>query len=277
MVYRTLKKSKKSGGSGSSKNWLSKWIPLRGRSATRAAQTTESTKDPKEPSPTYDVGNFNSMQASGYYGLEKADLTGLEGTTFPSTTDSQGDRALWQGQGGQQPSANSRNQYPQSNDQIMDSSGINSTLRSRMPDPYFNQSELAREPSHAYNPAQRQVYRASEISSLSSGFGDGDIIMPPPATIPKLPTAQAQVPNTDTNNRRFSWMNRSGGNEQQGRDTVYTTTSESPTRSRSITSWVEQQKTRIKRADSKARTRGEVPRVPTIPGQFHVTQQTAER
>ncbi|KAI3337063.1 hypothetical protein HD806DRAFT_528643 [Xylariaceae sp. AK1471] len=279
IVYRTLKKPKPSGRSGSSDNWLSKLIPWRGRSATSSAQTADSFHEPKEPAPTYDASTFNSMQAAGYYGQEKPFLMGLEDTAYPSTANLQDERSKWQTPDGQPAPANPQNQFPQSNGQTLGSGDVNSTLRSRMPDPYYNQSELARQPSDAYNPAQRQVYRASEISSLSSGFGDGDIIMPPPATIPKIPIAQAQAQaqaaNMDTSNPRLSWMSRNGGNEPQRRDTVYTAASDRPTRFRSITSWVDQQKTRMKRADSKAKARGEVPVMPAMPGLINVTQQTA--
>lgn len=136
--------------------------------------------------------------------------------------------------------------------------GTAGTNRSLMPDPYFNQSELARQPSDAYNPTQRQVYRASELSSISSGFGDGDIIMMPPT---------ASQPLRDPNNMvgRFSWQTRksmaaseAGGN----RDTVYTQSSEDmPPRFRTVDSWVNQQSGRVQRAEQRA----DAPPVPALP------------
>jgi hypothetical protein len=133
------------------------------------------------------------------------------------------------------------------------------TLRSRMPDPFFNQSELARGPSDAYDPARRQVNRVSELSSISSGFGDGDIVMPsgmsgihppPPAIMTNL-----------RQSGRFSWANRSG------RESVYTQASEDlPPRFRTLSSWVDQQTGRVKRAQQ----REDAPPVPALAGQLGV-------
>jgi len=133
------------------------------------------------------------------------------------------------------------------------------TLRSRMADPFFNQSELARQPSDAYDPGQRQVNRASELSSLSSGFGDGDIIIPQPP-----PPTQAGLKQTSNFVGRFSWMSKKSGSN---RDTIYTETSEdSPARFRSVSSWVNQQTGRLKRAQQREPPDqdGDVPPVPDI-------------
>lgn len=258
MVYRTLKKSKQSGRTSSNAEWFSMFLPrcMRGRSALRGARTANSShesKEFKEPSLAYDGGNFNPMQVAGYYDREKPSQIGSSGSTYPSTGNLLDDKmAIWQTPGVQPTLAN---------DQTMASSESSSTMQSRMLDPYQHQPQLARQPSAAYHPGQRQVYRASEISSLSSGFGDGDIIMPPPTVIPKTLPSPPQPPiDTDPGHRQFSWISRSEGKpplppqqqqqQQQKRDTVYTTASEQPTRFRSITSWVDQQKTRIKRADS---------------------------
>ncbi|KAI0448051.1 hypothetical protein F4803DRAFT_5489 [Xylaria telfairii] len=258
IIYKTLKKSKQSGHQNNSRGWLSKLLPWRGRSAESNARTLDRSYGSKEPLPAYDFGNNNSMEAFGYYDQGKFHPVGLEGITYQPTATLQNGRVVWQTpeiQQSLQLQASLQNQYPQANGQTMDISDINSTMRSRMPDPYYNQSEFARQPSDAYNPAQRQVYRASEISSLSSGFGDGDIIMPPPNVIRKPPVTQV-ASNTDTNNRPFSWMSRT------------TTTSERPTRFRSVNSWVDQQKERIKRASSRARMREDVP---AMPGQINIT------
>ncbi|KAF4831130.1 hypothetical protein CGCTS75_v005383 [Colletotrichum tropicale] len=130
----------------------------------------------------------------------------------------------------------------------------NMTLRSGMgAGAFFNQSELARQPSDAYDPNRRQVNRASELSSISSGFGDGDIVVPGMALQPPPPIRQSQA-------GRFSWMSKSN------RDTVYTETSEDlPPRFRSVNSWVNQQTGRIKRAQARPETDEDVPPVPGLP------------
>ncbi|OTA91614.1 hypothetical protein M434DRAFT_397128 [Hypoxylon sp. CO27-5] len=78
----------------------------------------------------------------------------------------------------------------------------------------------------------------------------------------------------DNSVTRESWM----GHEDGRRETVYTTTSEDrPARFRSITSWVNQQAGRTKRAGSRARERGEIPVMPAIPGEISTIRQTAYR
>lgn len=141
------------------------------------------------------------------------------------------------------------------------------TLRSRMPDAYYNQSELARGPSNAYDPARRQVNRVSELSSISSGFGDGDIIVPDNNT-PKPPQPGTTSMRQSTSIvGRFSWLSRGGRSSQ--RDTVYTQSSEdSPPRFRSISSWVNQQTGRIKRAQQRQEEDGrDAPPVPALSSQ----------
>ncbi|KAK1751861.1 hypothetical protein QBC47DRAFT_391226 [Echria macrotheca] len=142
------------------------------------------------------------------------------------------------------------------------------TMRSKMGLGYYNQSEMARTPSMAYDPQRRQVNRASELSSISSGFGDGDIIVTnAPVPVPQIP------PNVHSNaptngHARFSWMSQ----EPSKRDTVYTQSSEDmPPRFRSVNSWVDQQTGRIKRAQQ--REHGEeagAPPVPQMPGQVGI-------
>lgn len=128
---------------------------------------------------------------------------------------------------------------------------------------------------------KRQTYRDSEISSLSSGFGDGDIVIPQSLTAPPPPVAARQEvpqppPRTPNHLGRFSWMSRSSSSGR--RETVYTQTSEDrPARFRSINSWVNQQAGRVRRANSRAKERGEVPVMPAVPGELNVTQQTAYR
>lgn len=126
---------------------------------------------------------------------------------------------------------------------------------------YYNQSDIHRAPSERL---RRQGNRNSELSSLSSGFGDGDIIVPgsvPP--VPQLPAnaypgAGAPAPNGYP---RFSWMSQEPGK----RDTIYTQASEDqPPRFRSVNSWVDQQTGRIKRAQQ--RQPSAAPPVPNAPG-----------
>lgn len=103
---------------------------------------------------------------------------------------------------------------------------------------------------NSYGQPRRQPNRASEISSLSSGFGDGDILVPP---------AVAQVP-AQGNMSRESWLSR--GN----RETIYTETSEdSPPRFRTVNSWVNQQTGRVKRQQAREGEDGDVPPVPGLP------------
>jgi hypothetical protein len=278
IVFKTLKKSEHSNRKGTKKTWLSKWIPCGRRSASsqRQANIVPESKALEEPPLAYDVRDFNSMQAADYYSQEKLHPVVSEGTTYSSIEKSPSGIAMWQAAEPQPLLSNPLGPQLQPNGQVTEASDINSTLQSQMANPYYNQSGLSRQPSDAYKPAQG--YRASEISSLSSGFGDGDIIVTEPNTVVIKPPITAQGPDTEAGNRRGSWISRSGSVVK--RDSVYTTittTSERPTRFRSIHSWVDQQKTRLKRADSRAKARGEVPVMPALPGQINVTQQTAYR
>lgn len=135
-----------------------------------------------------------------------------------------------------------------------------STMRSRMPDPFYNQSQLARQPSDAYDPARRQVNRASELSSLSSGFGDGEILMlasdqqqtqagQMPMTAPRPPRIPSGPPPAASAGAagRFSWMRK----HRMSRETVYTESSDDqPAKFRSVNSWVNQQTGRVRRGQA---------------------------
>ncbi|KAK7742121.1 hypothetical protein SLS53_004707 [Cytospora paraplurivora] len=128
----------------------------------------------------------------------------------------------------------------------------------------YNQSEVARQPSGAYDPIRRHVYRESELSSISSGFGDGDIIIPPPSALHNLTGASRisyqKVPGVS---RKDSVAQASEAGESN-RDTIYTTTSEDmPQRYRTVDSWVNQQTGRIQRAAQNANE--DVPPVPMMP------------
>ncbi|KAK2046333.1 hypothetical protein LZ31DRAFT_204501 [Colletotrichum somersetense] len=139
----------------------------------------------------------------------------------------------------------------------------NMTLRSGVgAGAYFNQSELARQPSDAYDPARRQVNRASELSSISSGFGDGDIIVPgmPGMVLQPPPPVSQPLRASRMGNDRMSWANRSN------RETVYTEASEDlPPRFRTVDSWVNQQTGRVKRAQARPQTDEDIPPVPGLP------------
>lgn len=144
------------------------------------------------------------------------------------------------------------------------------TDRSRMPDPFYNQSELARQASTAYDPAKRAVYRASELSSISSGFGDGDIIVPVPAgSMPDVrPLSYSKTPSNLS--RANSIAGRSATGQVENRDTIYTTTSEDvPARYRSVNSWVNQQTGRVQREQQ--RSGEDVPPVPALPAEDRLT------
>jgi hypothetical protein len=118
---------------------------------------------------------------------------------------------------------------------------------------YYDQSEPARQPSDAYGPARRQANRASALSSLSSGFGDGDIIVSQQQPPPLPPPAAYGRPGADGEAQQYlaaaraSWASR--------RDTIYTENSDdSPPRYRSVRSWVNQQASRVRKADQRGTT-----------------------
>ncbi|KAF3769939.1 hypothetical protein M406DRAFT_325420 [Cryphonectria parasitica EP155] len=157
---------------------------------------------------------------------------------------------------------NSAAQYGAGTMQTMDTV---TSDRSRMPDPIYNQSELARQASTAYDPTRRAVYRASELSSISSGFGDGDIIVPPPPAALQQGLAPRPVSFAK------SVVNRSEEENRGQRDTVYTTTSEDmPPRYRSVNSWVNQQTGRIQR-QKQSEDDEDVPPVPSLPAEERYT------
>lgn len=144
-----------------------------------------------------------------------------------------------------------------------------------------------------YGPYNGQLYRQpsqalSDVSSLSSGFGDGEMMPAGSVVAPPPPTAavpgSANTPGQQST-ARFSWMSQaraaggglvrqnSTGGRSGRRETVYTETSEDqPARFRSVTSWVDQQTGRIRRAQERgdggapAAAAVQVPGNPGIPG-----------
>jgi len=124
-----------------------------------------------------------------------------------------------------------------------------------------NTTSVSRNTSDAYDPAQREVNHLSYLSSLSSGFGDAQIIIPESG-----PTkSNNQAPRQSSHqSRKFSWVSSVPGfRRQDDRDTVYTTASiESAPRYRTVNSWVAQQSNRV---DRRLESDREVPNMPEIP------------
>ncbi|QPG93912.1 hypothetical protein C2857_003502 [Epichloe festucae Fl1] len=113
--------------------------------------------------------------------------------------------------------------------------------------------------------AQPPNPRLSDISSLSSGFGDGQFIMDAfnginSYTMPAVETTvQAPFPVA---------QRESVSSHGQRRDTVYTEASEDmPPRFRTVNSWVKQQSSRVTRAKQRdqSSTPEETPPVPKLP------------
>ncbi|KAL2145104.1 hypothetical protein VTI28DRAFT_7983 [Corynascus sepedonium] len=182
------------------------------------------------------------------------------------------------------------------------------------PASYYNQPLLNQRYTAPYN---NQIYRQpsqtlSDGSSISSGFGDGDIIvtdplipLPAPTAVPGSATNSPQQKQQSQYTTRFSWMTAAeqtataGGGaaatvdvagqtaaslirkesnastDTNRRETIYTQTSEDqPARFRSVASWVDQQKGRIKRVQQRGMPAAEtlqgqaimIPGNPGIPG-----------
>lgn len=110
-----------------------------------------------------------------------------------------------------------------------------------------------------------QAYRISDLSSLSSGFGDGEIVVPRAVAKARASTGSSGSRGS-TNGTRTPRSPRS-----PRRDTVYTEASEdTPTRFRTVNSWVRVQTSRIKRAnwreqDTGSDSNGGAPPVPQLP------------
>ncbi|KAI1180356.1 hypothetical protein F4777DRAFT_574117 [Nemania sp. FL0916] len=253
-VYRTAKNSNRPGRKKGN-DWISQVLPWRRTPPASDVAASNGSREPNDPLPTYEAANNNPMEAVAYYDQEKVYLqTSIDtANLFPATLQAQ--RAIWQASESQtSPPPNLSYQYQQSNNPML----------VYAPEAYYNQYLTDRQPSNPYNPAQRPVHRASEISSLSSGFGDGELIV-----IPLNKPPAAQVATTETGNRPYSWQSRIGA--EQRRDTTTTTTSDRPARFRSMNSWVDQQmKIRMQRANSRAKAGGEIPVNPAMSNQPNV-------
>ncbi|KAK7747138.1 hypothetical protein SLS62_009193 [Diatrype stigma] len=225
-----------------------------------------------EPPPVYEKLDERMPQSSqGFYGPDKT-FFGQPGTLMRSGT--------WGSQQGSQQGTLRKGGNEEAT--IANIAGYGSesaTMQNSAQQPFVLGARitndplgLSNSPSNPYPaPPQLPVYRDSQLSSLSSGFGDGDIVltqpvMPQPLTAPPPVVTQALRTANDDAER------------YEKRETVYTQTSEDrPARFRTIDSWVNQQTGRVQRASSRAKDRGEVPVMPAIPGQLNVTQQTAYR
>ena len=114
---------------------------------------------------------------------------------------------------------------------------------------------------------QNRGQRISEISSISSGFGDGDIIIPQNTLRPPQPAAIAHPLSATETTNRFSEISTQRGRGQ--RDTLYTESSEdTPARFRSLDSWVAQQSGRVRRGQERdeASYLASLPQLPCQPG-----------
>lgn len=118
--------------------------------------------------------------------------------------------------------------------------------------------------------------RISDLSSLSSGFGDGDIVVPSKQSRKSTTSSKLQhVTNASEAERSGSNRHSTATTVNSGssgrRDTVYTEASEDsgPPRFRTVSAWVRQQSGRVKREKQReqdaADESGTPPPVPAIP------------
>ncbi|TWU72352.1 hypothetical protein ED733_002335 [Metarhizium rileyi] len=123
-------------------------------------------------------------------------------------------------------------------------------------EPQFNNNSL---------PSGAQLFqkRLSDISSLSSGFGDGQFITD--AFNSSAYTADNTAAETTVKSPLPVAKRGSVGHSSQRRDTVYTEASEDmPPRFRSVNSWVRQQTGRVNRAMQRDEA-SDAPPVPSLP------------
>ncbi|KAI0881867.1 uncharacterized protein GGS22DRAFT_51607 [Annulohypoxylon maeteangense] len=279
IIYRVMKKTKGQGiGVSGGMGFIDKF-PWKRRGPMDGAWDGRAMYMTNEAPPNYEKGEYGGAMQSGVYGPGKPYPPG-PGSAARSVMSNSEMGTLRQMPNNDSALASILDQYPADNEGAANNN-VNLTLRSQSTQPYYTASELVRQQPDTYTPQRRAGNRASELSSISSGFGDGDIIIPPPLAASKS-SADEDVDDSTReiardsarDSRRESWMDR----EEGRRETVYTTTSEDrPARFRSITSWVNQQAGRAKRAGSRARERGEVPVMPAIPGEISAIRQTAYR
>ncbi|EEU39512.1 uncharacterized protein NECHADRAFT_70309 [Fusarium vanettenii 77-13-4] len=125
---------------------------------------------------------------------------------------------------------------------------------------------------YIYDVGGRRQTGTSYLSSISSGFGDGDIVVTPTnntiQTIPSQP-APATLPSRLTTWRSTSTLGRRDTETSSGRrDTVSTEASfDIRPRFHSVNSWVKQQNGHLRRAQRQQESSpdGSTPPVPTLP------------
>lgn len=133
-------------------------------------------------------------------------------------------------------------------------------------------------PRYTYSLSKRQT-GVSELSSISSGFGDGDIIITAnntvstvrTGTIPSIPEAVADPSQSSRRSNAAASVRSYGGGSRQSsvrgdprRDTTLTDVSlDGRPRFRSVNSWVTQQSGHLRRAQRGVD--GDAPPVPMLP------------
>ena len=115
--------------------------------------------------------------------------------------------------------------------------------------------------SNLDNPSQQENNRVSTLSSLSSGFGDGLIIIQDDNTIKYAPRDARKSKGQRTT--RFSWQTNTSKAPSNDRTSTYTTMStDTAPRFRSVNSWVAQQTGRVEREHMMA---SQIPAMPPVP------------
>ncbi|KAK3997702.1 hypothetical protein QBC44DRAFT_71335 [Cladorrhinum sp. PSN332] len=344
MVWRTMKKSRKNGGSsvGSkspSSNGFASMIPFFGHKKLRSMDESTITGSPP-PSYREKAGSPVEPPLAGFYGREKAPLVEEvqpqaqppQSQLRPQSQFQSQPRPQAQGQPQPQPQLQLQTQFPQQqlqaaprgapfDQQAMQQGGFyqqpynpntayspantmafatfpsisgvipynhqpqasfSSTNAAQFggyilpgdphgpgmtimaPTTYYGQPPIAQELAVPSVPNQRKTTRSSQVSSLSSGFGDEGIIVSNSLVTP-LPPAKTPARASSHYPSRFSWQSQSQAQNQ--RDTVYTETSEDqPLRFRSLNSWVDQQAGRIKRTQQRGYGQGTQSPVPQVHG-----------
>ncbi|KAK4236818.1 hypothetical protein C8A03DRAFT_35246 [Achaetomium macrosporum] len=305
MVWRTMRKPRKDGdmrGSGTYPRGVASRIPFFRR---RAWQSLDESTTTQSPPPSYPekASSAGVPPGEGFFGPEKVLQSQPAPQPWPSSTPNiNPERGPIQLNNAYQPQPlEPRSMYgtrnplniittvtdaPASSHQAQDSFSSNAAQfgaastddnnsprdalqTSVSPASYYNTQSFAAQQFTAPYPIYRQPSRTlSGVSSLSSGFGDGDFVMVTTDSdniiTPPKPTTAA--PHYTT---RFSWMsqpqpqpqpqepsqrNSSSSSQIRRRETVYTEASEDhPARFRSVASWVNQQTGRIRRAQQRQR------------------------
>lgn len=267
--------------------WQSLPISLRARLPQRSVSGWENLEAPLPPAPAPTKAARNTDRPESYVSVAGPDL----GTVFPAGYSDMerrhnGGPVMTQGAASTRLKLtnpdNRASEYPRGS-----SSPFNSSLNTAMgyhgsqtgsggkatPQgnrTFFDQSELSRKPSEAYDPERRRVNRSSDLSSISSGFGDGDIVIPDSMLEgvsqqpQQRPQQQQQRRTRNTLLSRFSQFAR--GNTDRDRDTVYSQGGDDVApRFRTVASWVNQQSSRVKHGQAG----GADPFAPPLPGSYN--------